>query len=245
MNFYKHHIGDYDADTAHLTWFEDMAYTRLMRLYYRRELPIPADIAQACRLVRAASKQEREAVENVLHEFFELDGDCWRNKRCDEEISTAQGKAAKNREVGKSGGRPAKKITMMVSENNHDGFKKEPCDNPSQKPEARSHNSEANASGGEPPKVTDPNEIIFGYGLPMLTNAGTPEKQARSFLGGLRKQHGDPALIDKLRECAKAKPLQPLEWLAAALPPKASVGSRHSGFEKIDYRAGVGEDGRF
>lgn len=75
-------------------------------------------------------------------------------------------------------------------------------------------------TGGKPPKITDPGEIIFGYGLSMLVNAGTPEKQARSFLGGLRKEHGDSALIDSLRECAKARVLQPLEWLAAALPPK-------------------------
>jgi hypothetical protein len=82
--------------------------------------------------------------------------------------------------------------------------------------------SEANASGGKPPRLTDPAEIIFGYGLSMLVNAGTPEKQARSFLGGLRKEHGDAALIDKLRDCAKARALQPLEWLAAALPPHSS-----------------------
>jgi hypothetical protein len=80
-----------------------------------------------------------------------------------------------------------------------------------------SSNSEPNGSGGRPPMP--PDEIIFGYGLSMLVNAGTPDKQARSFLGGLRKAHGDIALIDKLRECAKAKVLQPLEWLAAALPP--------------------------
>lgn len=69
-------------------------------------------------------------------------------------------------------------------------------------------------------------EIIFGYGVPMLTNAGTPEKQARSFLGGLRKAHGDTALIDKLRDCMRAKPLQPLEWLAAALPPGGTAPPR-------------------
>lgn len=83
--------------------------------------------------------------------------------------------------------------------------------------------SEAKASGGEPPKITDPDEIIFGYGVPLLTNAGTAEKQARSFLGGLRKAHGDSALIDKLRECLKERPLQPLEWLAASLPPKGGA----------------------
>lgn len=85
--------------------------------------------------------------------------------------------------------------------------------------------SDADASGGKPPKLTDPKEIIFGYGLSLLVNAGTPEKQARSFLGGLHKAHGDTVLIDKLRECAKARPLQPLEWLAAALPPPAVSGA--------------------
>ncbi len=78
--------------------------------------------------------------------------------------------------------------------------------------------------GGKPPKITDPAEIIFGYGLAMLVNAGTSEKQARSFLGGLRKEHGDEPLIDGLRNCAKARVLQPLEWLAAALPPKGGPG---------------------
>jgi uncharacterized protein YdaU (DUF1376 family) len=41
VNFYKHHLGDYDAATAHLSWDEDQAYTRLLRLYYRTEKPIP------------------------------------------------------------------------------------------------------------------------------------------------------------------------------------------------------------
>ena len=81
----------------------------------------------------------------------------------------------------------------------------------------------------------------------MLTNAGTAEKHARSFLGGLRKAHGDSALIDKLRDCVKAKPLQPLEWLAAALPPDVGklTASKHSGFKKLDYRKGIADDGSF
>ena len=90
-----------------------------------------------------------------------------------------------------------------------------------EKEKEKNKDSVAKATGVKPP-ITDPDEIIFGYGLALLTNAGTFEKQARSFLGGLRKHHGDEALIDKLRECAKAKPLQPLEWLAASLPPKGS-----------------------
>lgn len=86
--------------------------------------------------------------------------------------------------------------------------------------------------GGKPPMK--PDEIIFGYGVPLLTNAGTAEKQARSFLGGLRKSHGDAAVIDKLRECLKLKPLQPLEWLAAALPPDGAKG--HSKQTQLESR---------
>ncbi len=104
--------------------------------------------------------------------------------------------------------------------------------------------SEANASGAagaKPAKVTDPDEIIFGYGVPLLTVAGSTDKHARSFLGMLRNEHGDAPVIAKLRECIKAKPLQPLEWLAAALPPKSS--GKHAGFATKDYRNGVTADG--
>jgi hypothetical protein len=92
------------------------------------------------------------------------------------------------------------------------------------------------ATGVEKPKLS-PDEIIFGYGVPLLTNAGSSEKQARSFLGGLRKQHGDPALIDKLRDCLREKPLQPLEWLAAALPPKGAGPPKVQSFRERDTAA--------
>lgn len=88
INYYEHHLGDYDGATAHLSWLEDCAYRRLLGLYYRAEAPIPADIKQACRLVRAASKPEREAVEQVLREFFELREDGWHNARCDADIDS-------------------------------------------------------------------------------------------------------------------------------------------------------------
>lgn len=130
MNYFKHHIGDYDADTAHLTWLEDMAYTRLMRLYYRREQPIPKDLNQACRLVRATSKQERDAVALVLEEFFVSTDEGWRNKRCDEEIEASKAKADANRDNGKKGGRPSKKETQEKPTGFSVGSQEEPTPNP-------------------------------------------------------------------------------------------------------------------
>lgn len=81
----------------------------------------------------------------------------------------------------------------------------------------REDSSVPTGTGGKPPMSAD--EIVFTYGVPLLVNAGSTDKAARSFLGGLRKGHGDGALVDALRNCLREKPLQPLEWLAAALPP--------------------------
>lgn len=96
---------------------------------------------------------------------------------------------------------------------------------------------------GKPDKPPlTPDEIIFGYGVPMLINAGTPEKQARSFLGALRKRD-EAGLINALRDCLRAKPLQPLEWLAAALPPPVSAGKSKpppaSSFAQQDREIGM------
>lgn len=88
-----------------------------------------------------------------------------------------------------------------------------------------------------PRKPLEPVEIIFTYGVPVLVSAGTPEKQARTFLGGLRKEHGDIAVVNALRECLKEKPLQPLEWLAAALSPRRQgVGRTQNKQEALEAR---------
>lgn len=218
MNFYPHHIGDYLTATAHLSWMEDCAYRRLLDLYYSREQAIPADLGQACRLCRATTKDERKAVETVLAEFFTLTDAGWTHARCEEEIVKASEAAERARANGKKGGRPPKakptenpEETQPVSSGNPEESKsKAPNPNPI------TSYSEPNGSGGKPPT---PEEIIFSYGLSLLTNAGTPEKQARSFLGGLRKGRDDVEVVNALRDCIRAKPLQPLEWLAAALPP--------------------------
>lgn len=95
MNYYEHHLGDYLRDTAHLSMVEDGAYRRLLDAYYIKELPIPAAFRDACRLVRAQTKPERDAVQTVLQEFFDQGPDGWRHKRCDAEIARYQDKQAK------------------------------------------------------------------------------------------------------------------------------------------------------
>lgn len=194
MNYYKHHIGDYDAATSHLTWLEDAAYRRLLCLYYRKEQPIPEDLGAACRLVRAVSKMERDAVENVLREFFHQGPDGWRHDRCDGEIEAAASKATANRTNGKNGGRPRK---VGLQNETHEkptglflGSHSEPTNNLSHKPLATSHTkAEAEAINpdgllvaSKPATPVCPHqEIIAAYHelLPSLTRVRdwTPERQ--------------------------------------------------------------------
>jgi len=237
MNYYPFHLGDYAAHTAHLEPMEDLAYRRMLDAYYLREGPLPSDTQEVARLIRM--RQHLAEVEAVLREFFVLADAGWRHARCDEEIARMQDKQAKARASAAASVSARKaKVKRPSSESSTDA-QQTPSERLTDAQRTLSERSTdvelptptpgysvAIATGGKPPAASDPNEIIFGYGVPLLTNAGTPEKQARSFLGGLRKQHGDDAVIDKLRECMRVKPLQPLEWMAAALPPSGAAAKR-------------------
>jgi uncharacterized protein YdaU (DUF1376 family) len=97
MNYYEHHIGDYTVATLHLSFTEDATYSRLLRRYYATEKPLPKDIKVIQKLIGAASKLEKTAVETILNEFFVLAEDGWRQPRCDHEIRRFQDKQFKAR----------------------------------------------------------------------------------------------------------------------------------------------------
>ncbi len=91
MNYYSFHVGDYAVDTRHLTLLEDLAYRRLIDLYYTREMPIPLDVEEAAR--RIGMRDHVDEVKTVLGDFFQASDDGYRHKRCDEEIAAYKAKA--------------------------------------------------------------------------------------------------------------------------------------------------------
>ena len=95
MNYYPFHLGDYAAHTAHLEPMEDLAYRRMLDLYYRTEQPLPGEVDQIARLIRLKGF-EREIMA-VLAEFFKADDAGWTHGRCESEIARMKDKQAKAR----------------------------------------------------------------------------------------------------------------------------------------------------
>ncbi len=118
MRHFAHHIGDYAAHTSHLTFVEDAAYHRLLRRYYQGEKPLPADENEIMRLVRAASRHEKNAVSRILREFFTLESDGWHQSRADQVINDYKAQANRGRTNGIKGGRP-KSVPEITATINH------------------------------------------------------------------------------------------------------------------------------
>jgi uncharacterized protein YdaU (DUF1376 family) len=104
MNYYNFHIGDYISHTIHLSLEEDLAYRRLLDMYYDTELPIPNNIPLVSRKLRISA----EVVKTVLDEFFELTEEGFKNFRADNEIAEYQRFIEKQKANGSKGGRPKK-----------------------------------------------------------------------------------------------------------------------------------------
>jgi uncharacterized protein YdaU (DUF1376 family) len=89
MRFYPFHVGDYQAHTSHLTDTEDLAYRRMLDLYYLGESALPDDAQWIARRIRMPAAIEE--VRQILSEYFQPGEDGFQhNKRCDAEISSYQ-----------------------------------------------------------------------------------------------------------------------------------------------------------
>lgn len=85
MNFYPLHIGDYASHTRHLTLMGDLAYRRLLDLYYLTERALPSDAAECARLI--GMRDHIQDVSEVLSDFFLISDAGWTNLRADREIA--------------------------------------------------------------------------------------------------------------------------------------------------------------
>jgi hypothetical protein len=112
-------------------------------------------------------------------------------KDLDTLVSTLKGKD-KGKSKGEDKGRDKGKQTPSVSS-------------------STSVSSESKDSADKPP------DVIWGLGVQMLVRSGMEQDKARSFLGGLAKQHGKSQLATAIAQTSAANPANPKEYLVKAV----------------------------
>ena len=100
MHYYQFNIGDYASHTRHLDLYEDLAYRRLLDMYYLHERPLNVDSAVVAKQI--GMREKVQVVQDVLNEFFQLGEEGWVNDRADKEIKHFHSKIEQASRAGKA-----------------------------------------------------------------------------------------------------------------------------------------------
>lgn len=259
------YIGDYVADTMHLTTEEHGAYLLLLMTAWNRGGKVPnndAQLALICRAERKAWSRLRD----VVLAFFEVDGEFLVQPRLTKEYEKAVRLNAKQKANGAKGGRPKRTQTESQSaaqqgtqEKPVGFFWDSPNHIPDETPSPSPNTSVANATDG-PPVLTVPaaddssltrrsfedmtKAELWGAGKSLLASAGLPVAQCGSFVGKLVKDYGEQIVVDAVRAAVVAQPADPLEYLKAtclhAVGKRVRTGRMPApeNFDAVDYGEG-------
>lgn len=112
MHYYQFNIGDYASHTSRLSPIEDLAYRRLMDLYYLNEQPFnmcATEVAREIGLIDYSAD-----VEYVLSKFFTLTDGVYFQKRIESEIKKFKSNAKNKSKAGKASAK-ARRVKALSS----------------------------------------------------------------------------------------------------------------------------------
>lgn len=148
-------IGDYLADTAHLTTEQHGAYFLLLMAAWKREGYLPNDPVQLGAIARLSPARWRQHAAVILP-LFQVEGDELVQGRLAEEYLAARSANDAQRENGKKGGRP-KKNNPTESQEKPTGFGRvNPNETPSPSPTPEACKDEASGHSRPVAAVSDP-----------------------------------------------------------------------------------------
>ncbi len=220
---------DFEADTSHLSLEEDGAYNRLLRLCWMTPgCSLPDDDAWIMRRMRVDQDTYDRVVRVVLAEFFTRKSGRVRNARIAREYEQSSAAHEKRVLAGKSGGKAKALKTNKTEPSKAKAIPKQP----EPEPEPEESNSVANATDGD---AVDPAKAVWDAGVKILGASGVSDRQARSFVGKLRKDHPgqDSQILSAIMDCGRAGAVDPIPWITARLRP-ATQPDLAAIFAKLD-----------
>jgi len=200
------------GDTTHLSTREFGAYMLLLIATWRHNGEPFADddqiLARICRMTTYEWKQIRKRVAP----FFNLADGSWRQKRLEKEWEACSSRRSSSRRSGAMGGRPKKAKPLEENEpGNPAGYVEANLDRTSKKAILNpSHIGSVSPGGDTAPQAAQPDPIkaMWQDALAILGDT----LHARSLLGKMRKQYGDPAVLSAIAACQATQPSDPMPF---------------------------------
>lgn len=227
MHYYQFNIGDYSSHTQRLSIYEDIAYRRLLDLYYLSEQPLngcSTDVAREIGMLDSLGD-----VEYVLNKFFTEKNGAWHNKRCDNEIKAYRNKKKAAKKAGIASGKARKaKRTTVEQPLNEKGTGVEPTIN--HKPITNNH------------KLKDQNLLPENLKVSMSSDFKLNETNLawinNSNLNEVEKQHIIDDFIDywKLDESKKTEKGWQMAFRKNPIVKRAITNSKHRGKNNGSYQ---------
>jgi uncharacterized protein YdaU (DUF1376 family) len=211
--YMKLYVADYLGDTHHLSTAEHGAYMLLLMAMWRAGGALPAADANLAKLAKCQPDQWAE-IRDVILPFFQRSRGKLTHKRVALEMAKYENTSGKRSEAGKRGGRqkandnngPTKAIAKQTESNCRHNQNQNQID------------TEAKASGGEPPQ-SDPNAKAWAEAKALLfTQGGMTIDAAGKFFGKLLAQHRLEArdLLGAINEALANSTSDPQGWLTKA-----------------------------
>lgn len=216
---------DFDADTGHLTFAEDGAYNRLLRLSWKCPgAKMPDDLEWIYRRSRAISDEDKALVRSIIGEFFARVGGKVFSRRLVTEWEKSSLAHAKRIAAGSAGGNAKAARTKGKEPSNATAMLYQP------EPEPYREDSVAKATDAS----VDFAKQLFDRGVAFLGRHGTPDRQARSVIGRWRKAYQDTDIFEAFAACSKEGIVDPVPWITAKLSGKGKTdGNSHSRGERF------------
>jgi uncharacterized protein YdaU (DUF1376 family) len=241
VNFFKLYIGDYQRDTGTLSLSEHGAYMLMLQHYYATEAPLPIGKALH-RMLRAQDKAEREAIDSVAKRFWTETDAGLVNERADAEITKASAQAETNARIARE--REARrKSTRNVDEQSTN---RATNDQPNQTPDTIASKTPPEGGVGARTRPSRKCPVDFAVTPEMqawaVTNA--PLVNARLATDAFRDHTFKSAISDwpgAWRNWLRRDQQHASERGSPAIKP----AGKHAGFQTMNYREGVSEDGTF
>ncbi|MDC0088144.1 YdaU family protein [Akkermansiaceae bacterium] len=194
MNFYPHHIGDFNNATRHLTRVERSVYRDATDLYYDTEKPLMLDLPALQKRLICLSDEEKEALGDVLAEFFTKTDEGYFHSRCDAEIEKYHSNVSAKAKAGRASAeaRKAKKSSKSTKSNT--------CSTPVQ----QSVNEIQLTKNQEPlTKNHEPKKISPSGSCPLPANE---KQQAELIYDAYPRKTAKPAALKAITKALKTMP---------------------------------------